>query len=76
MLNNERKKPIMNTDQVKGNWKEFKGKVKSKWGKLTDDEVDQTNGEIEQLAGRIQASYGTNKEEAKKELTKLRDSIH
>jgi uncharacterized protein YjbJ (UPF0337 family) len=28
----------MNWDRVKGDWKQFKGKVKEKWGKLTDDD--------------------------------------
>ena len=34
----------MNWDQVEGNWKQFKGKVKEKWGDLTDDDLDQAAG--------------------------------
>jgi uncharacterized protein YjbJ (UPF0337 family) len=30
----------MNWDQVAGNWEQFKGQVKEKWGKLTDDDLD------------------------------------
>ena len=34
----------MNWDQIEGNWKQFKGKVKEKWGQLTDDDLDQAAG--------------------------------
>ena len=34
------KEKDMNWDQVKGNWKQFRGKVKEQWGHLTDDELD------------------------------------
>ena len=44
----------MNWDRIEGNWKQFKGKVVEKWGKLTDDDWDQIKGKREQLSGRIQ----------------------
>lgn len=62
----------MNKDQVKGNWKQFIGKVKSKWGKLTDDELIQADGDVDFLCGKIQEKYGTAKEETKKHLEELR----
>lgn len=58
----------MNWDQVKGNWKEFRGKVHEQWGKLTNDDLDVIDGRREQLAGRIQTIYGKTKEEAEKEI--------
>jgi len=58
----------MNWDQVKGNWKQFSGTVKVKWGKLTDDEVDQIAGRREILLGKIQEKYGIAKEEAEKQV--------
>ena len=30
----------MNWDRIEGNWKQFKGKVKEQWGKLTDDDLE------------------------------------
>ena len=45
----------MNWDRVQGNWKQFSGKVKEKWGDLTDDDLTQINGNREQLEGRLQA---------------------
>jgi uncharacterized protein YjbJ (UPF0337 family) len=58
----------MNWDRVEGNWRQFKGQVKEKWGKLTDDQLDQINGRRDQLAGKIQESYGISKDEAERQL--------
>ena len=58
----------MNWDQVKGNWKQFSGTVKVKWGKLTDDEVDQIAGRRDILLGKIQEKYGIAKEEAENQV--------
>ncbi|MBL8474588.1 MAG: CsbD family protein [Methyloversatilis sp.] len=54
----------MNWDIAEGNWKQFKGKVKSQWGKLTDDQLDVIAGKRIELAGRIQEAYGITKDEA------------
>ncbi len=61
----------MNWDQVEGNWKQFKGKVQSKWGELTNDELDQIDGNREQLEGKIQERYGKTKEEARREVDRM-----
>jgi uncharacterized protein YjbJ (UPF0337 family) len=61
----------MNEDRIKGNWKQFKGKVKEKWGKLTDDDLDMMEGKRDQLAGKIQERYGITKDEANRELDEL-----
>jgi uncharacterized protein YjbJ (UPF0337 family) len=58
----------MNWDQAAGNWKQFKGKVKEQWGKLTDDEVDEIAGKRDQLVGKIQKQYGISKEEAERQV--------
>ncbi|WP_413498499.1 CsbD family protein [Buttiauxella gaviniae] len=63
----------MNEDLISGNWKQFKGKVKEKWGQLTDDDLDVVEGKREQLAGRIQERYGYNKDQAEKELKTWED---
>jgi uncharacterized protein YjbJ (UPF0337 family) len=58
----------MNWDRVQGNWKQFRGKVKEQWGKLTDDDLDRIEGKREQLAGRLQETYGLGKEEVERQL--------
>ena len=58
----------MNSDQLKGKWKQMKGSVKERWGRLTDDDVDIVNGQSDQLVGRIQERYGVAKEEAQRQV--------
>jgi len=49
----------MNTDQMKGNWKQLVGKAKEKWGKLTDNDWKVVEGKRDQLVGRIQGALRT-----------------
>lgn len=58
----------MNTDQLEGKWKQLKGTVRAKWGKLTDDDVQYIAGNTERFVGRLQERYGIKKEEAQKQL--------
>ena len=58
----------MNWDRVQGNWKQFTGKVKKQWGKLTDDDIARINGNREQLEGELRAKYGYAKDKAKQEV--------
>jgi uncharacterized protein YjbJ (UPF0337 family) len=58
----------MNWDRVEGNWKQFSGSVREKWGKLTNDDVDMIAGKRQNLAGRIQERYGIAKDEAEREI--------
>jgi uncharacterized protein YjbJ (UPF0337 family) len=58
----------MNWDQVAGNWNQFKGQIKVKWGKLTDDDLAMIDGKRDQFIGRVQERYGIAKEEAEKQI--------
>ena len=58
----------MNNDKIQGQWKQLAGKLKAKWGKLTDDDVQVAEGNSEYLAGRIQERYGVAKDEAKRQI--------
>ena len=58
----------MNEGTIGGNWKQFKGKVKEAWGKLTDDDLDVINGRREQMVGKMQERYGVAKDEAEKQV--------
>jgi uncharacterized protein YjbJ (UPF0337 family) len=61
----------MNRDQMQGMWHEFKGKVKAKWGDLTDDDFAESEGRMEELVGRIQRRYGGTREDIQRELNNL-----
>jgi uncharacterized protein YjbJ (UPF0337 family) len=69
------KEQVMNWDQIAGNWKQVKGAVRKKWGKLTDDDVDVIAGKRDILLGKIQERHGIAREEAEKELKAWEDSL-
>lgn len=56
---------MMDWNRIEGNWKQFKGKIKEKWGELTDDDIDRMEGSREQFEGKIQEKYGLGKDQAK-----------
>ncbi|WP_322060671.1 CsbD family protein [Paraburkholderia sp. J63] len=58
----------MNEDRIKGQWKQLSGKLKAKWGKLTDDDLAVAEGNSEYLVGRIQERYGIARDEAERQL--------
>lgn len=58
----------INSDIMKGKWHQWKGRVKEKWGELTDDQLTRVDGQHEILVGEIQETYGVTKEEAKSQV--------
>jgi uncharacterized protein YjbJ (UPF0337 family) len=62
-------------DKIKGNWKQFTGNVRERWGELTDDEIMQINGQREQLEGKIQERYGATREEARRQVDEWADKL-
>jgi uncharacterized protein YjbJ (UPF0337 family) len=71
--NSGQKELGMNWDIAEGNWKQFKGKVKAQWGKLTDDQLDVIGGKRVELAGRIQEAYGISKDETEQQIKRFED---
>jgi uncharacterized protein YjbJ (UPF0337 family) len=59
---------FMDWNRVQGSWKQLEGKVKAKWGKLTDDDLTAIDGRREQLEGKIQQRYGLAKDQARNEI--------
>jgi uncharacterized protein YjbJ (UPF0337 family) len=57
----------MNTDVVEGKWNELKGKLREKWGRLTDSDLTEIAGSKDRLIGRLQQRYGYVKEDAERE---------
>ena len=58
----------MDWNRLEGNWKQFSGRVKEKWGKLTDDDLDVIKGRREQLEGKIQERYGLAKDQVRSDV--------
>ena len=65
----------MNNDKIKGQWKQLAGKLKAKWGKLTDDDVQVAEGNSEYLAGKIQERYGLAKDEAAEKVREFERTL-
>src|SRR3989344_1990584 len=62
------RKKTMNEDTLKGNWKQFKGKMIEQWGKLTNDDFDVIDGKREQFLGKLQERQGIARDAAEKQL--------
>jgi uncharacterized protein YjbJ (UPF0337 family) len=59
----------MNADTFAGQWKQLKGEVKTRWGKLTDDDLTQAEGNYDKVVGAIQERYGYARDRAEREMT-------
>lgn len=57
--------------EVKGSWNEMKGKLKEKYGQLTDDDLTYEEGQEDKMYGRLQQKLGKSRDEIKKELREL-----
>lgn len=62
-------------DKIAGNWKQFKGQVRERWGELTDDELEQIAGKRDQLAGKIQERYGIAREEVNRQIDEWAEEL-
>jgi uncharacterized protein YjbJ (UPF0337 family) len=65
----------MNWDRIEGNWKQFKGQAKRKWGELTDDDLDKLAGRRDELIGKIQERKGIARDKAEQEVKEWADSL-
>ncbi len=54
----------MDWNKIEGNWKQWKGRAKEQWGKLSDDDLDRIEGKRDRLVGYLQERYGMAKDEA------------
>jgi uncharacterized protein YjbJ (UPF0337 family) len=57
--------------QIKGSWNEVKGKLKQKYGQLTDNDLTFAEGKEDELLGRLQQRLGKSKEDLRKEIESL-----
>jgi uncharacterized protein YjbJ (UPF0337 family) len=56
---------------MKGQWKQFRGKIKEQWGQLTDDDLDRIEGKRDQLLGAVQKRYGVARDEAEEQVRRF-----
>jgi len=65
----------MNWDRIAGNWKQAKGKIRARWGEVSDNDLQVIEGKREQLAGKIQHAYGVSKDQAEKQLARFESRL-
>ena len=65
---------MINQQILEGNWNEIKGKLRQKWGQLTDDDFQQIRGDAEQLIGVIQRKTGEAREAIEQYLQEISSS--
>jgi uncharacterized protein YjbJ (UPF0337 family) len=58
----------MDWDRISGNWEHWRGRIRDRWGRLTEDQLDVIAGQRDQLAGQIEVSYGLSRDEAERQL--------
>lgn len=64
-----------NKDMIEGDWAITKGKIRAKYGKLSDQDLEVVKGNLQELEGRIQKAYGYSKERAKMEYQSFKKSL-
>jgi uncharacterized protein YjbJ (UPF0337 family) len=65
----------MNWTQVEGKWDQVKGKIRTQWGKLTDDDVENLAGKRDQLAGALVERYGIMKDQAEGQIDEWLENL-
>lgn len=70
------KEDAMNWDRVEGNWKQFTGKLREKWGDLSDNDLAKINGRRDQLEGLLQERYGIGRDVARKNVDEWLKTLH
>jgi uncharacterized protein YjbJ (UPF0337 family) len=65
----------MNKLEMKGNWNITKGKLKQKWGRLTDDDLDIASGNVDEVIGRIQKRTGERREAIERAIEDAQRSV-
>jgi uncharacterized protein YjbJ (UPF0337 family) len=65
----------MNWDHVAGNWEQFKGKIKARWGFLSDDDLDRIAGKRDALVATIVEKYGITKDRVEEALDEFLERL-
>ena len=63
----------MNRDTIEGNWKQFAGKVKAQWGKLTGRQLEVIDGKRVEVSGKIQQGYGITRDATEQQIERFKE---
>ena len=65
----------MNSDRIKGKWKQLTGRMKFEWGRLTDDDLAYVEGHRDYLVGKVQERYGIARDKAEEQVKRFESSL-
>jgi len=65
----------MSQNEMKGQWRELKGQIRQRWGKVTDDDLERISGKTDELIGTLQQRYGESKEWAQDQVEKWQKEL-
>jgi uncharacterized protein YjbJ (UPF0337 family) len=65
---------MMNAATFKSQWKQLKGELKSRWDKLTNEDLVQAAGDFDKFIGSIQNRYGYTKDQAERDFERWYDA--
>ena len=65
----------MGWQQVEGNWRQFVGEAKKRWGKLTDNDLAQCEGNRDKLVGKLQELYDITPDKAGEEIARIEQHL-
>jgi len=65
----------MNREQMAGNWRAMRGRVKEQWGRLTNDDLDVIQGKHDQLVGKLQQRYGKERDQVERDVDRWLGTI-
>lgn len=65
---------MVNEQQLQGNWHEVRGRIRSKWGQINEDELTSFSGSVEELVGTIQRKTGESQEAIRNYLEEITES--
>ena len=57
---------MLTREEMQGQWTQLKGKIRERWGQITDDELQQVHGDAEQFVGFLQKKTGQTRQEVEK----------
>ena len=65
----------MNRDILQGKWHVLRGRIRSRWGRLTNDDLDVIQGKHDQLVGKLQQRYGKERDQVERDVDRWLDTV-
>ncbi|HEX4911805.1 MAG TPA: CsbD family protein [Permianibacter sp.] len=65
----------MNWNMIEGNWRLYRGELRTHWRMLSDESLDTVSGKRPRLAMLLQRLYGISADEAERQINAFLDEV-